>query len=81
MVGKTRLPELAIWGFTESRAFGGTRNPRNPLRNAGGSTGGGAAAVASGMVPLALGSDGGGSLQSVAFPRTPIPDSCGLPTT
>ena len=63
MVGKTRLPELAIWGFTESRAFGGTRNPRNPLRNAGGSTGGGAAAVAAGMVPLALGSDGGGSLR------------------
>jgi len=63
VVGKTRLPELAIWGFTESRAFGGTRNPRNPLRNAGGSTGGGAAAVASGMVPLALGSDGGGSLR------------------
>jgi amidase len=63
VVGKTRLPELAIWGFTESRALGGTRNPRNPLRNAGGSTGGGAAAVASGMVPLALGSDGGGSLR------------------
>jgi amidase len=63
VVGKTRLPELAIWGFTESLALGGTRNPRNPLRNAGGSTGGGAAAVAAGMVPLALGSDGGGSLR------------------
>jgi amidase len=63
VVGKTRLPELAIWGFTESTAFGGTRNPRNPLRNSGGSTGGGAAAVAAGMVPLALGSDGGGSLR------------------
>jgi amidase len=63
VVGKTRLPELAIWGFTESRALGGTRNPRNPLRNAGGSTGGGAAAVSAGMVPLALGSDGGGSLR------------------
>src|SRR5262249_53493265 len=35
VVGKTRLPELAIWGFTESLALGGTRNPRNPLRNAG----------------------------------------------
>ncbi len=63
VVGKTRLPELAIWGFTESVAHGGTRNPRDPRRNAGGSTGGGAAAVAAGMVPLALGSDGGGSLR------------------
>jgi amidase len=63
VVGKTRLPELAIWPFTESLAFGGTRNPRDPARNAGGSTGGGAAAVAAGMVPLALGSDGGGSLR------------------
>lgn len=63
VVGKTRLPELAIWHFTESIALGGTRNPRYPARNAGGSTGGGAAAVAAGMVPLALGSDGGGSLR------------------
>jgi amidase len=63
VVGKTRLPELAIWPFTESPALGGTRNPRDPARNAGGSTGGGAAAVAAGMVPLALGSDGGGSLR------------------
>jgi amidase len=63
VVGKTRLPELAIWGFTESRSHGGTRNPRDPARNAGGSTGGGIAAVAAGMVPIALGSDGGGSLR------------------
>jgi len=63
VVGKTRLPELAIWGFTESVAHGGTANPREPRRNAGGSTGGGAAAVAAGLVPLALGSDGGGSLR------------------
>jgi amidase len=63
VVGKTRLPELAIWGFTESVALGGTANPRNPARNAGGSTGGGTAAVAAGMVPIALGSDGGGSLR------------------
>jgi amidase len=62
VVGKTRLPELAIWHFTES-ALGGTRNPRDPSRNAGGSTGGGAAAVAAGMAALALGSDGGGSLR------------------
>jgi amidase len=71
VVGKTKLPELAIWGFTESIAHGGTRNPRNPARNAGGSTGGGAAAVAAGMVPVALGSDGGGSL------RIP-PANCGV---
>jgi amidase len=63
IVGKTRMPELAIWPFTESLAFGGTRNPRDLSRNAGGSTGGGAAAVAAGMVPLAIGSDGGGSLR------------------
>jgi amidase len=71
VIGKTKLPELGIWGFTESLAHGGTRNPRNPGRNAGGSTGGGAAAVAAGMVPLALGSDGGGSL------RIP-PANCGV---
>jgi amidase len=63
VVGKTRMPELAIWSFTESSALGGTRNPLDPTRNAGGSTGGGAAAVSSGMVPLALGTDGGGSLR------------------
>ena len=63
IVGKTRMPELAAWAFTESLAYGGTRNPRDPARNAGGSTGGGAAAVAAGMVALALGSDGGGSLR------------------
>jgi amidase len=71
VVGKTKLPELAIWGITESVGLGGTRNPRNPSRNAGGSTGGGAAAVAAGMVPLALGTDGGGSL------RIP-PANCGV---
>jgi amidase len=71
VVGKTKMPELAIWGFTESIALGGTRNPRNPARNAGGSTGGGSAAVAAGMVPIALGSDGGGSL------RIP-PANCGV---
>src|SRR4029079_3068106 len=63
VVGKTRLPELAIWGFTESKGLGGTRNPRDPGRTAGGATGGGVAAVAAGMVPLSLGSDGGGSLR------------------
>ena len=63
VVGKTKLPELAIWSFTESRAHGGTATPWDLSRNAGGSTGGGAAAVAAGLVPVALGSDGGGSLR------------------
>jgi amidase len=62
VVGKTNLPELAIWGFTES-TFGVARNPHDTDRNAGGSTGGGAAAVAAGFAPLALGSDGGGSIR------------------
>ncbi len=63
VVGKARLPELAIWGFTESRAYGTTCNPRDLTRNAGGSSGGSAAAVAAGFAPIALGSDGGGSLR------------------
>ncbi len=63
VVGKTRMPELAIWPFTESKAFGVSRNPWSPDRTAGGSTGGGAVAVAARMATLALGSDGGGSLR------------------
>lgn len=63
VIGKTRMPELAIWPFTESAAFGDTRNPWNPARTPGGSSGGGAAAVAAQMAPLALGSDGGGSIR------------------
>jgi amidase len=63
VIGKTRLPELAIWPFTESQASGDTRNPWNVARTPGGSTGGGAAAVAARMAPLALGSDGGGSIR------------------
>jgi amidase len=62
IVGKTRMPELAIWGFTHS-ALGTTRNPHDPARDPGGSTGGGAAAVAAGMAALALGTDGGGSIR------------------
>jgi amidase len=62
VVGKTRMPELAIWGFTHS-ALGTTRNPHDPARDPGGSTGGGAAAVAAGMAALALGTDGGGSIR------------------
>ena len=63
VIGKTQLPELAIWPFTESAAFGATHNPWNLRRTAGGSTGGGAAAVVAGMAALALGSDGGGSIR------------------
>ncbi len=63
VIGKTQLPELAIWPFTEPAAFAPTRNPWNPDLTPGGSTGGGAAAVVTGMAALALGSDGGGSLR------------------
>jgi len=62
IVGKTRLPELAVWGFTDS-ALGTTRNPLDPDRDPGGSSGGSAAAVAAGMAALALGTDGGGSIR------------------
>ncbi len=68
VIGKTRLPELAIWPFTESTACGISRNPWNPERSPGGSSGGSAAAVAAHMAPLALGSDGGGSIR--------IPSAC-----
>lgn len=64
VIGKTVMPELAIWPFTEPEGFPpATRNPWNVERTPGGSTGGGAVAVATGMAPLALGSDGGGSLR------------------
>jgi amidase len=64
VVGKTALCELAAWGhFTASEAFGTTRNPWNLERSPGGSSGGSAAAVAAGLVPIALGSDGGGSIR------------------
>jgi amidase len=71
IIGKTNVPELMIFPFTESLTFGATRNPWNPKRTPGGSSGGSAAAVAAGLAPLALGSDGGGSIR--------IPSSwCGL---
>ncbi|HUD39831.1 MAG TPA: amidase, partial [Streptosporangiaceae bacterium] len=63
VIGKTAMPELAIWPFTEPAAYPPTRNPWDRRRTAGGSTGGGAAAVAAGLAALALGSDGGGSLR------------------
>ncbi|MGH2955803.1 MAG: amidase [Solirubrobacterales bacterium] len=63
IIGKTLLPELAIHGYTESQTFGITRNPWNPERTTGGSSGGSAAAVTAGMVPIAHASDGAGSIR------------------
>jgi amidase len=62
-IGITNVPELMIFPWTASAANGVTRNPWDPERTPGGSSGGSAAAVAAGMVPCATGSDGGGSLR------------------
>jgi amidase len=63
VVGTTTLPEYGILPVSEARLFGPTRNPWDLERTPGGSSGGAAAAVASGMVPVAHGNDGGGSLR------------------
>jgi amidase len=63
MVGKTNTPELGILPVTEPHRFGPSRNPWDTNRTPGGSSGGSAAAVASGMVSLAHGNDGGGSIR------------------
>ena len=63
ILGKTNTPEFAAGGNTWNDVFGATRNPWNPALSAGGSTGGGAAALATGMVSLAQGTDLGGSLR------------------
>lgn len=60
-LGKTNLPELGTVPVTQSKAYGPARNPWNPLYSPAGSSGGSAAAVASGMVPMAHANDGGGS--------------------
>lgn len=63
IIGKTRMPEFGQWPFTESVDGGYTRNPWRPTHSPGGSSGGTAVAVAAGMVPVALGGDGGGSIR------------------
>jgi amidase len=71
LVGKTNVPEMCLWPFTESEAFGVTRNPWSLDHTPGGSSGGSAAAVAAAMVPIALATDGGGSIRMPA-------SNCGL---
>ena len=68
VVGKTNTPEFGWMGNTTNAVFGPSRNPFDPSRGPGGSSGGAAAALAAGMVPLATGSDGGGSIR--------IPSAC-----
>jgi amidase len=72
MVATTTLPELAAFGFTESDAYGVTRNPHDLDRTPGGSSGGSAALVAAGSVGIATASDGAGSIRIPAA-------CCGLP--
>ncbi|WP_053671500.1 amidase [Streptomyces sp. NRRL B-1140] len=72
VVGVTNVPELCVFGTTDG-VLGIARNPWDPTRSAGGSSGGSAAAVSAGMVPIALGNDGMGSLRIPAA-------NCGLVT-
>ncbi|TPG60501.1 amidase [Roseomonas nepalensis] len=88
ILGKTNVPEFTLEGYTDNALFGPTRNPWDPRLTPGGSSGGAVAAVASGMGPLALGTDGGGSIRRpashtglVGLKPTPgrVPRAEGLP--
>ncbi len=68
ILGKTNTPEFGSIGLTNNKVFGETKNPWNIETNSGGSSGGAASSVAAGLGPLALGSDGGGSIR--------LPSSC-----
>lgn len=63
LIGKTTAPEFGSLNYTRTKIHGVTRNPWNPQRTPGGSSGGSAAAVAGGLVPIATGGDGGGSIR------------------
>ena len=88
ILGKTNTPEFAMQGHTDNLLFGATRNPWNTALTPGGSSGGAVAAVAAGFGPLALGTDGGGSIRRPAShaglvgfkpSRGRVPRSDGLP--
>ena len=72
IAGKTNVPEFCLKGTTEPEAFGPTRNPWSADHITGGSSGGSAAAVAAGMVPVATASDGGGSIRIPAADRKSV---------
>lgn len=65
-IGKTNMPEFALWWETDNLVFGRTNNPWNTERTTGGSSGGEAAAIAAGLSPLGIGSDVGGSIREPA---------------
>jgi len=88
MFGKTNVPEFTMQGYTDNPVFGPTGNPWNPALTPGGSSGGAVAMVAAGCCPLALGTDGGGSIRRPAShtnlvgykpSRGRIPRADGLP--
>jgi aspartyl-tRNA(Asn)/glutamyl-tRNA(Gln) amidotransferase subunit A len=87
ILGKTNVPEFGFGPGTQNAVYGTTRNPWNIQRTPGGSSGGSAAAVASGLAPAALGSDGGGSIRvpssfcgvfglKASFGRVPLYPGC-----